>query len=49
MLLVGLVLLAQHVFSHQLSARGRYLLWLPVVLALVLPLGFALPLRNPRC
>src|SRR5690606_25255873 len=41
---IALVLLAQYVFRPQLSAHGRYLLWWPVLLALVLPPGLTLPL-----
>ncbi|HTQ98982.1 MAG TPA: M56 family metallopeptidase, partial [Candidatus Acidoferrum sp.] len=38
--LMGLVLLVQRLFARQLSARGRYLLWLTVVISLVTPIGF---------
>lgn len=46
-LLIAAVLLVQTLCAGCLSARGRYLLWLPVVLGLVTPLGFetAVPLR----
>jgi beta-lactamase regulating signal transducer with metallopeptidase domain len=44
--LVGLVLAAQKVFAGHLSANGRYLLWLAVVISLVTPVGFAISLPN---
>ncbi|HEY0962818.1 MAG TPA: M56 family metallopeptidase [Pseudomonadales bacterium] len=43
-LIVALVLIAQKVFSRFLSANGRYLLWLAVVISLVTPVGFEIAL-----
>ncbi len=44
--LLALVLLAQKAFSRYLSAHGRYLLWLAVVISLITPAGFELRLPN---
>jgi beta-lactamase regulating signal transducer with metallopeptidase domain len=38
--LVALILLAQKLLGRFLSANGRYLLWLTVVISLVTPIGF---------
>ncbi|MDY6981956.1 MAG: M56 family metallopeptidase [Pseudomonadota bacterium] len=45
--LLALVLLAQKAFGRHLSANGRYLLWLAVVISLVTPVGFEIALPNP--
>ena len=46
--LIAAVLLLQKLCGSALSATGRYLLWLPVVTSLLMPLGFetAVPLSS---
>jgi beta-lactamase regulating signal transducer with metallopeptidase domain len=43
-LVVGLVLLVQKCFSRILSASGHYLLWTPVVISMLTPVGFDIEL-----
>lgn len=41
--LIGIVLLLRFIFKKRISRKLRYLLWVPVVLKLLLPLSFFLP------
>src|SRR5688500_1285305 len=42
--IIVLVILLQKLFGRLLSANARYVLWLPVVLSLVMPVGFDIEL-----